>query len=59
MSDEEIDSRNSPVPEKCFYASFKIFLNPDSRKNSKSGSEDLGTFGAFSECYFKICVQFR
>jgi len=41
MSDEENDSRNSPVPEKCFYASFKIFLNPDSRKNSKSGSEDL------------------
>lgn len=41
MSNEEVDSRNSPVPEKCFYASFKIFLNPDSRKNSQSGSEDL------------------
>jgi len=41
MSDEEDDSRHSPVPEKCFYASFKIFLNPDSRKNSESGSEIL------------------
>jgi len=41
MSDEENDSRNSPVPEKCFYASFKIFINPDSRKNSQSESDDL------------------
>jgi len=41
MSDEEDNSRNSPVPEKCFYASFKIYLNPDSRKNSDTGSENL------------------
>jgi len=41
MSDDENGSRSSPVPEKCFYASFKIFLNPDSRKNSQSGSEDI------------------
>jgi len=41
MSDEENGSKCSPVPEKCFYASFKIFLSPDSRKNSQSGSEDL------------------
>jgi len=30
------------VPEKCYYASFKILLNPDSRKNSDSGAEDIG-----------------
>jgi len=41
MSDDENNSRSSPCPEKCFYASFKIFLNPDSRKNSDTGSEDL------------------
>lgn len=41
MSDEESTSRTSPIPEKCFYASFKIFLNPESRKNSNSGSESL------------------
>jgi len=28
-----------PTPEKCFYASFKIFLNPDSRTNSIIGSD--------------------
>ena len=42
MSDEEDDSRGSQVPEKCFYASFKIYLNPDSRKNSDTGPDDLG-----------------
>ena len=42
MSDEEDDSRGSQVPEKCFYASFKIYLNPDSRKNSDTGQDDLG-----------------
>eukprot|EP00092_Neocalanus_flemingeri_P084178 GFUD01105707.1.p1 GENE.GFUD01105707.1~~GFUD01105707.1.p1 ORF type:complete len:399 (+),score=101.17 GFUD01105707.1:161-1357(+) len=41
MSDEDDDSKGSPVPEKCFYASFKIYLNPDSRKNSESGSDTL------------------
>jgi len=38
MSDEdEGDSLKSQIPEKCFYASFKIYLNPDSRKNSRTG----------------------
>ena len=31
-----------PTPEKCFYASFKIFLNPDSRTNSIIGSDSEG-----------------
>lgn len=38
MSDEDdADSLKSQIPEKCFYASFKIYLNPDSRKNSRTG----------------------
>jgi len=42
MSDEEEeDSLSSQVPDKCFYASFKIYLSPESRKNSESGSENL------------------
>eukprot|EP00092_Neocalanus_flemingeri_P070341 GFUD01086321.1.p2 GENE.GFUD01086321.1~~GFUD01086321.1.p2 ORF type:complete len:202 (+),score=54.88 GFUD01086321.1:394-999(+) len=41
MLEEEDNSKGSPVPEKCFYASFKIYLNPDSRKNSDSGSDTL------------------
>ena len=46
--DGEDDSASSH--EKCFYASFKIYLNPDSRRTSGAGGEveDLDLLGPFT-----------